>query len=166
MELSKFLEYGALGLGLSLAILTYKLIKSEQQKDQPRKSILITVYVFMIFSLTLSTLGFVAENLKELLDRIGTQSQDIVLIPKTRLHLPGKIETGEITLTVNPGRTAYRTQVLVDTPLKRLLRDDDAAQDAKNLRFEYKGKRYILNIHTLNPNVVKNAADVSVSLVE
>jgi hypothetical protein len=46
------------------------------------------------------------------------------------------------------------------------LRDDDAAQDAKNLRFEYKGKRYILNIHTLNPNVVKNAADVSVSLVE
>jgi hypothetical protein len=60
-----FLAYGAIGLGLALAILAYRLLAKEQQRDAPvRRPILTAIYVFMGFALVLAAGGFASEYLK------------------------------------------------------------------------------------------------------
>ena len=60
-----FLAYGAIGLGLALAVLAYRLLAKEQDRKAPaRRSILTATYVFMGFALVLATGGFVGEYLK------------------------------------------------------------------------------------------------------
>jgi hypothetical protein len=59
------LRLGLIGLAFILAFLAFRLLKLEQQKPTPRGSILVAVYVFMLFSLALC--GFtVTKELKEL----------------------------------------------------------------------------------------------------
>lgn len=60
--MENFLAYGAVGLGLALALLTFRIIQSEQKKDQPRSSIIKTTYAFMILAIILSLSGFVVES--------------------------------------------------------------------------------------------------------
>jgi hypothetical protein len=68
---AKVLSYGAIGLGFLLAFLAYSLILSEQRRDRPRRSIIRTIYSFMIFSFTLCLLGFGSEMWKN----IGASNQ-------------------------------------------------------------------------------------------
>lgn len=63
-SLGNFLAYGAIGLGLALALLAYLLLRQEQGKVKPRKEIIKAIYVFMGFALILSLGGFVGEFLK------------------------------------------------------------------------------------------------------
>jgi hypothetical protein len=55
------LSYGVIGLGFLLALLAFRLLGNEQRKDQPSKSILVSIHVFMIFSILLCVLGFASE---------------------------------------------------------------------------------------------------------
>lgn len=65
-----FLSYGAIGLGLGLSILTYTLLKNEQRLTAPRASIITSIYAFMVFSIALSTIGFMSEFFNEHKDYI------------------------------------------------------------------------------------------------
>src|SRR4051794_16451161 len=55
------LSYGVIGLGFLLAFLAYRLLGNEQRKPQASKSILVSIHVFMIFSILLCVLGFASE---------------------------------------------------------------------------------------------------------
>ena len=48
------LKYGAMGLGLALTLLSYRLLLNEQKKDEVRKNMLVAIYIFM--ALTISKL--------------------------------------------------------------------------------------------------------------
>ncbi len=61
LDLGKLLGYGAIGLGCILAVLAYLLLRSEQRVQEPRPRILTSIYVFMAFSLVMTTLGFLSE---------------------------------------------------------------------------------------------------------
>nr|WP_320016714.1 hypothetical protein [uncultured Desulfobacter sp.] len=63
-SLGNFLAYGAIGLGLALAVLAYLLLRKEQGVAKPRTEIIKAIYVFMGFALILSLGGFVGELLK------------------------------------------------------------------------------------------------------
>lgn len=65
-----FLSYGGIGLGLALAVLTYKIIAIEQKKSNPNINIIFLTYGFMILSIIMAGFGFISEiknsdNLKE-----------------------------------------------------------------------------------------------------
>ena len=63
MGLAKFLRYGAIGLGLALAILAYLLLHQEQAVvNGPRRDMLTAIYVFMAFALVLTGGGLLAEQ--------------------------------------------------------------------------------------------------------
>ena len=64
LDFFKILSYGAIGLGCILAYLAYQLLRNEQAIKQPRQRILTSIYVFMAFSLALSTIGFATEYAK------------------------------------------------------------------------------------------------------
>jgi hypothetical protein len=59
----KLLSYGAIGLGCILAVLAYMLLRKEQDQTNPRKQVLSSIYVYMVFSLILTIVGFLAEYL-------------------------------------------------------------------------------------------------------
>ena len=61
----EFLKYGAIGLSFILAFLAFKLLSKEQEKKNPNKTILFSIYSFMIFSLLLSFSGFSLDFFKE-----------------------------------------------------------------------------------------------------
>ncbi len=61
LDVYKILSYGAIGLGCILAFLSYQLLSKEQGMKQPRQQILTSIYAFMVFSLVLSSIGFVTE---------------------------------------------------------------------------------------------------------
>ena len=60
----EYLRYGAIGLGLALAVLTYLLLKQEQKLDQPRPQMLRASYAFMLLAVLLSAAGFWLESAK------------------------------------------------------------------------------------------------------
>jgi hypothetical protein len=64
MEPYELLNYGAMGLGCILAVLTYRLLTQEQKQPHPRGKILIAVYVFMAFSLSLTVVGAISEHIR------------------------------------------------------------------------------------------------------
>jgi hypothetical protein len=64
LNLSNFLTYGAIGLGLALALLSFRLLALEQKIAKPRSEILRAAYVFMAFALILAGAGFASEWLK------------------------------------------------------------------------------------------------------
>ena len=57
MNFAEILSYGMPGLGFLLALFTYGLIKLEQKKSEPRKSILVAIYVFMAFAIIIFSTG-------------------------------------------------------------------------------------------------------------
>jgi hypothetical protein len=59
------LSYGVVGLGFLLALLAYRLLGREQQKELPNRSILVAIHVFMIFSAVLCVIGLGSEYLKD-----------------------------------------------------------------------------------------------------
>jgi hypothetical protein len=61
MMLIDLLKYGALGLGLALAILVYRLLRSEQRREVSREPILKAIRLYMLFSLLLAGSGFAIE---------------------------------------------------------------------------------------------------------
>lgn len=74
-----FLSYGGIGLGLALAILTYRIIICEQKKSNPNIKIMFLTYGFMILSIIMSGFGFAleikkTENLKEENEKIVFQN--------------------------------------------------------------------------------------------
>ncbi|MDF3868450.1 hypothetical protein P3W53_28605 [Pseudomonas denitrificans (nom. rej.)] len=62
--LASFLTYGAIGLGLALALLSYRLLRSEQAVERPRPGFLRAIYIYMCFSLVLVVGGLVGEHFK------------------------------------------------------------------------------------------------------
>jgi hypothetical protein len=54
MEFLDFLKYGAIGVSLALAILSYRLLSKEQDKAEVRTPILTTIKLYFLFSLFLS----------------------------------------------------------------------------------------------------------------
>ena len=71
-SLGNFLAYGAVGLGLALAVLAYLLLRQEQGIAKPRNEIIKAIYMFMGFALILSLSGFVGEFLKSDAASIGS----------------------------------------------------------------------------------------------
>lgn len=56
---------GAMGISLALVYGVYKMLKVEQEKEKPRQSILVAIYVFMVFALLMTPLAILIEHLRE-----------------------------------------------------------------------------------------------------
>lgn len=61
MQAHQFLNYGAIGLSCILSILTYILLRKEQDKKAPRMQIITAIYIFMVVTLISSSIGYIAE---------------------------------------------------------------------------------------------------------
>lgn len=62
--LANILNYGAVGLGLALAILAYLLLAREQRLSRPRLVTINVVYTFMALAFSLFIVGFVGEYMQ------------------------------------------------------------------------------------------------------
>ena len=62
---STILSAGAMGISLALIYYVYQLLKQEQAKEEPRKGILVAIYVFMVFALLMTPLAMLIESNKE-----------------------------------------------------------------------------------------------------
>jgi predicted PurR-regulated permease PerM len=82
-----FISYGAIGLGLALAILTYKLLHNEQKKQNPNNNIITALYGFMVFSMIISTVGFISENSNKKYDYFKTLKENDKLITQNIILL-------------------------------------------------------------------------------
>ena len=80
------LTYGAIGLGLSLAILTYRLIQFEQTKPLPRSLIIKTTYAYMVLTIVLSLTGFISESYNEK-EKIKNITQTLLEVQKENENL-------------------------------------------------------------------------------
>ena len=78
-ELGKLLAYGAIGLGLALAVLSFFLLRKEQDMVTPRRELIRAIYVFMFFALVLSAGAFVAESFKTDQTSVAQLQTDLVL---------------------------------------------------------------------------------------
>lgn len=54
MEFLDFLKYGAIGISLALALLSYRLLSKEQEKDAERPAMLKSIKTYMLLTLVLS----------------------------------------------------------------------------------------------------------------
>lgn len=61
----EFLKYGAIGLSFLLAFLSFHLLYKEQAKKAPNRQIMLSIYLFMVFSLILCFAGFSLDFFKE-----------------------------------------------------------------------------------------------------
>jgi septal ring factor EnvC (AmiA/AmiB activator) len=78
-ELGKLLAYGAIGLGLALAVLSFFLLRKEQDMVTPRRELIRAIYVFMFFALVLSAGAFVAESFKTDQTSVAQLQTDLAL---------------------------------------------------------------------------------------
>lgn len=62
MNIPEILKYGVIGLGFLLSFLAYRLLSQEQKIEVPRKPILVSIYVFMTFAITLCMIGFFSKG--------------------------------------------------------------------------------------------------------
>lgn len=69
LRVHEVLGYGAIGLGLLLAVLAFRLLRREQQQGSLRAAMLRAVYAFMAFSLVLTLAGFWVEARRDVLER-------------------------------------------------------------------------------------------------
>lgn len=76
-EAPNFLKYGIMGLGMFLAILSFYLIYIEQKKPVPRKAILTSTYVYMVFSFAILLVGVYSEL------NVGNGDDPLVIQPDT-----------------------------------------------------------------------------------
>ncbi len=79
------LSYGAIGLGLALALLSYKLLRNEQSILLPRPAIIRAIYVFMIFTFLLCLAGFSFE--------IINQNKEIIKLVSNAAELNKSIDS-------------------------------------------------------------------------
>jgi hypothetical protein len=64
LNIVEILKIGSIGLGFLLALMSYMLLKKEQEKDKPNKSVLNTTRTFMLFSILIMLLGIISEFFK------------------------------------------------------------------------------------------------------
>lgn len=64
LNIVEILKIGSIGLGFLLALMSYMLIKREQERERPNKSFLNTARTFMLFSILIMLLGIISEFLK------------------------------------------------------------------------------------------------------
>jgi hypothetical protein len=78
-QLLDFLAYGALGISLALAILAYRLLSKEQDKETVRPPILKAIRGYLIFAFTLSLFFGITEFLTHIreLKRPGKQIEEM-----------------------------------------------------------------------------------------
>ena len=81
-----FLTYGTIGLSLALAILTFRLLRTEQTVAVPRRSSLTAIYIYMIFTLLLGLIGFTADIINTNKDLIYLQTQVAELLGAVQFY--------------------------------------------------------------------------------
>jgi hypothetical protein len=106
--MSNYLAYGAIGLGLALAVLAYRLLAKEQErKGSARGPVLGATYVFMGFALILAAGGFVSEYLKSDASQIGPVRIDL---ERTRTELQDlKAKHQELRASLTTSREVMKT---------------------------------------------------------
>ncbi len=63
-ELPGFLKFGILGFASIVLVLLYLLLSKEQSKKQPNKSIITSIYAFMVLGFLLFVFGLIAPRYK------------------------------------------------------------------------------------------------------
>ncbi len=74
MEFLDFLKYGAIGISLALAILSYRLLSKEQDKSEVRKPILNTIKIYFLFAVFLSVFFGVLEIFTSVMNQKESKS--------------------------------------------------------------------------------------------
>jgi len=70
------LKFGVIGLGFLLAFLSYNLLRKEQKRELPRKILLNSILIFMVFSVIICSIGLFSEFLKRKIDKVGVKAID------------------------------------------------------------------------------------------
>ena len=106
--MSNYLAYGAIGLGLALAVLAFRLLSKEQERPgATRAPLLRATYVFMAFALALAAGGFVSEYLKSDAAQIGSVRTEL---EKTTSELQAlRAKHQEMRENLNVSRTVMRS---------------------------------------------------------
>jgi len=86
INIIKALEIGFIGLAFLLAHMAFWLIKKVQEKDSARRSVLLSSYVFMTFSLAVLTGALFHNTSSKVLNLAGSTEwmkslETIVMIP-------------------------------------------------------------------------------------
>jgi len=74
MEFLDFLKYGAIGISLALAILSYRLLSKEQDKPEVRKPILNTIKIYFLLAVFLSVFFGAVEILTSVMNQKESKS--------------------------------------------------------------------------------------------
>jgi hypothetical protein len=123
-SLGSLLAYGISGLGLALAILSYRLLTKEQAVQEPRPNILRAIYIYMAFSLILVGAGLFSEFFKPkeipVLSLTASKEAwlDVVAATKARLvgnaprqeYMSGDLKSGQsqnLPMRILPGECKF-----------------------------------------------------------
>ena len=114
------LSYGAIGLGCILAVLAYFLLRNEQDKPEPRKQILKSIYVYMAFSLVLIAFGFGAELYRDSIRGSQTAPEDLAALKAENHQLSEALRKEQDKLLMRM-RADVVSELRPDSPQKPLL---------------------------------------------
>lgn len=109
--MANYLAYGAIGLGLALGVLAYRLLAREQERPgAARTPLLRATYIFMGFGLLLAAGGFVSEYLRNDASQIGAVRADLE-------------RTSGALQTLQANHQAVRESIMVSRAVMRSLMD-------------------------------------------
>lgn len=60
--MDSYLQYGAIGVGLALALVAAQMLSQEYKREPVRTKVLWSIFGFLAFSMLLCTLGFLSER--------------------------------------------------------------------------------------------------------
>jgi hypothetical protein len=100
-QLFNALRYGAIGLGLALALLAFFLLRSELRRQAQERDAR-PIYVFMIFSLVIASLGFYAEWKKNVCYDIAELGATLGQLQQAHMNGRTAIEGANGTISQSP----------------------------------------------------------------
>ncbi len=130
IDVVAILQYGVIGLGFLLALLSYHLLRKEQAHEPPRRPIINAIYAFMSFSVILCLVGLLSERLSEIL---GTKSA----IPHIQIvsGLQKQIEDGRLEI-----ENLTKKNADLNMQIRQLDSDLNSARDkARRIEQNFKG---------------------------
>ena len=132
-ELLEFLKYGAIGIALALAALSYKLLAREQDKTEARLPVLNTIKFYFIFSIFLSLL-FAGVELYSAVGKKSGNSEELDELHKTFFgNRPDSTDHQKTAALTNLVLKLQQTNEQLTSQLESLNKEDESLDFYKNI---------------------------------
>lgn len=132
-ELLEFLKYGAIGIALALAVLSYKLLAREQDKTEVRPPVLNTIKFYFIFSIFLSLL-FAGVELYSAVGVKSGNNQELDELHKTFLgNRPDSTDHQKTAALTNLVNELQQSNEKLTAQLESINKEDESLDFYKNV---------------------------------